>query len=82
MNDVMFQCVPPDINSVVLNCAKGTQGSILLKKYGEFTKLVKPTFIPTVYVDGLKGDQGALLKNFMSEVCKYYPDLRKPPSCS
>ncbi|XP_077295727.1 gamma-interferon-inducible lysosomal thiol reductase-like protein [Arctopsyche grandis] len=78
----LTRCASKELQPTILTCAKGTQGAILLKKHGEFTELIKPTFIPTVFVDGLKGDQAALLKNFLSEVCKYYPSGKKPSGCS
>ncbi|VVD00452.1 gamma-interferon-inducible lysosomal thiol reductase-like [Leptidea sinapis] len=64
----------------IYNCAGSAHGSELLKKYGDDTHLIKPTFIPTVILNGSKGNQAAILKNFLLEVCKLI-DMPLPPPC-
>lgn len=61
-------------------CAAHEQGSVLLKKYGDDTSIVKPTFIPTITINGSKDNQAAILKNFLLEVCKLI-DMPLPPPC-
>ncbi|XP_059045827.1 GILT-like protein 1 [Achroia grisella] len=64
----------------ISNCANSEQGSALLKKYGDDTHLLKPTFIPTVILNGSKDNQAAILKNFLLEVCKLI-NMPLPPPC-
>lgn len=64
----------------ISNCARTDLGSALLKKHGDDTHRLKPTFIPTVIINGSKENQAAILKNFLLEVCKLI-DMPLPPSC-
>lgn len=61
-------------------CASSENGSSLLKKYGDDTHVVNPTFIPTILLNGSKDNQAAILKNFLLEVCKLI-DMPLPPPC-
>ncbi|XP_030031631.2 GILT-like protein 1 isoform X2 [Manduca sexta] len=62
------------------SCANGDMGSSLLKKHGDDTHLLKPSFIPTIIINESKGNQPALLKNFLLEICKLI-DIPLPPPC-
>lgn len=64
----------------VLSCANSEHASELLKKYGDDTHIIQPTFIPTILINGSKDNQGGILKNFMLEVCKQI-DMPLPPPC-
>ncbi|CAB3240568.1 unnamed protein product [Arctia plantaginis] len=64
----------------ISNCAKHEHGSALLKKYGDDTHILNPTFIPTIIINGSGGNQPAILKNFLLEVCKLI-DMPLPPPC-
>ncbi|XP_028156024.1 gamma-interferon-inducible lysosomal thiol reductase-like [Ostrinia nubilalis] len=64
----------------IIGCASGEQGSALLKKHGDDTHIISPTFIPTITLNGSKGNQAAILKNFLLEVCKLI-DMPLPPPC-
>ncbi|XP_045527688.1 gamma-interferon-inducible lysosomal thiol reductase-like [Pieris brassicae] len=64
----------------IINCAGTTHGSELLKKYGDDTHILKPTFIPTVTLNGSRDNQAAILKNFLLEVCKLIA-MPLPPPC-
>lgn len=61
-------------------CATSDHGSALLKKHGDDTHIVKPSFIPTITINGSSDNQPALLKNFLLEVCKLI-DMPLPPPC-
>ena len=61
-------------------CARHDLGSSLLKKHGDDTHIVQPTFIPTITLNGSKDNQAAILKNFLLEVCKLI-DMPLPPPC-
>ncbi|XP_013134796.1 PREDICTED: gamma-interferon-inducible lysosomal thiol reductase-like [Papilio polytes] len=61
-------------------CASSEHGAALLKKHGDDTDIIKPTFIPTITLNGSRGNQGAILKNFLLEVCKLI-DMPLPPPC-
>lgn len=78
----LFQCakdmkIDPEPISL---CASSENGSSLLKKYGDDTHVVNPTFIPTILLNGSKDNQAAILKNFLLEVCKLI-DMPLPPPC-
>ena len=78
----MFQCAK-QINidpEPISECALNEHGSALLKKYGDDTNIIKPTFIPTITINGSKDNQGPILKNFLLEVCKKI-DMPLPPPC-
>ncbi|CAD0194762.1 unnamed protein product [Chrysodeixis includens] len=64
----------------IKNCANTDHGSALLKKHGDDTHILQPTFIPTITLNGSKGNQAAILKNFLLEVCKLI-DMPLPPPC-
>ncbi|CAG9581346.1 unnamed protein product [Danaus chrysippus] len=64
----------------ITNCALSAHGSALLKKHGDDTEMIKPTFIPTITMNGSKDNQPAILKNFLLEVCKMI-DIPLPPPC-
>lgn len=64
----------------ILSCANSDHGSQLLKKYGDDTHIIDPSFIPTILINGSKGNQGSILKNFLLEVCKQI-DMPLPPPC-
>ncbi|CAH2050332.1 unnamed protein product, partial [Iphiclides podalirius] len=36
----------------ITNCASNEHGSILLKKHGDDTNIIKPNFIPTITLNG------------------------------
>uniref|UniRef100_A0A0A9XF02 Gamma-interferon-inducible lysosomal thiol reductase n=1 Tax=Lygus hesperus TaxID=30085 RepID=A0A0A9XF02_LYGHE len=58
----------------VKTCAYGSEGSQLLKKYGDMTNRLLPIdFIPTIAINNNRGSrsyQAAILKNLTHEVCK------------
>ncbi|XP_026731370.1 GILT-like protein 1 [Trichoplusia ni] len=64
----------------IKNCANTDHGSALLKKHGDDTHILQPTFIPTITLNGSRGNQAAILKNFLLEVCKLI-DMPLPPPC-
>ncbi|CAG4978977.1 unnamed protein product [Parnassius apollo] len=64
----------------IRDCATNEHGSALLKKHGDDTNIIKPTFIPTIILNGSKDNQAAILKNFLLEVCKLI-DMPLPPPC-
>lgn len=64
----------------ISSCAGSEHGSHLLKKYGDDTHLLKPTFIPTILLNGSRDNQAAILKNFLLEVCKLI-NIPLPPPC-
>ncbi|KAJ0182565.1 hypothetical protein K1T71_001934 [Dendrolimus kikuchii] len=64
----------------ISNCANSDHGSALLKKHGDDTHIVNPTFIPTILLNSSKENQAAILKNFLLEVCKLI-DIPLPPPC-
>lgn len=64
----------------ISNCATQEHGAALLKKHGDDTHILKPTFIPTITLNGSKDNQAAILKNFLLEVCKLI-DMPLPPPC-
>lgn len=64
----------------ISNCANTPHGSALLKKHGDDTHILQPTFIPTITVNGSRDNQAAILKNFLLEVCKLI-DIPLPPPC-
>lgn len=69
------------IDIVPINsCANSEQGSLLLKKYGDETHRIKPTFIPTITLNGSRENQAAMLKNFLLELCKEI-NIPLPPPC-
>lgn len=61
-------------------CANSDHGSALLKKHGDDTHILKPSFIPTILMNGSGDNQAAILKNFLLEVCKLI-DMPLPPPC-
>lgn len=64
----------------IANCAVNANGSALLKKHGDDTNILKPTFIPTITLNGSKDNQMLILKNFLLEVCKLI-NMPLPPPC-
>lgn len=64
----------------ILHCANSEHASELLKKYGDDTHIIEPSFIPTILINGSKDNQGGILKNFLLEVCKRI-DMPLPPPC-
>ncbi|XP_047545154.1 gamma-interferon-inducible-lysosomal thiol reductase-like [Vanessa atalanta] len=64
----------------ITNCAVHAHGSALLKKHGDDTNILKPTFIPTITLNGSKDNQIPILKNFLLEVCKLI-NMPLPPPC-
>ncbi|XP_068626595.1 gamma-interferon-inducible-lysosomal thiol reductase-like [Battus philenor] len=64
----------------ITECALNEHGSALLKKHGDDTNIIKPTFIPTITLNGSRGNQPAILKNFLLEICKLI-DMPLPPPC-
>lgn len=64
----------------ISNCANTDHGSELLKKHGDDTHILNPTFIPTVILNGSRSNQPAILKNFLLEICKLI-DIPLPPPC-
>lgn len=68
-----------DVESISI-CANNVHGTELLREYGVETDKIKPTFIPTITLNGSKDNQGAILKNFMLEVCKKI-NIPLPPPC-
>ncbi|XP_013191317.1 gamma-interferon-inducible lysosomal thiol reductase [Amyelois transitella] len=64
----------------ISDCATGERGAALLKKHGDDTHTINPTFIPTITLNGSKDNQAAILKNFLLEVCKLI-DMPLPPPC-
>ncbi|KAL0851222.1 hypothetical protein ABMA28_007066 [Loxostege sticticalis] len=64
----------------ISSCASQEQGSALLKKHGDDTHIINPSFIPTITLNGSKDNQPAILKNFLLEVCKLI-DMPLPPPC-
>lgn len=64
----------------ISNCASNINGSNLLKKHGDDTHMQKPTFIPLILLNGSRGNQAAILKNFLLEVCKLIA-MPLPPPC-
>lgn len=79
---MLFQCANMlKIEADPINyCANNDHGSALLKKYGDDTHMLKPTFIPTIVMNGSRDNQAAILKNFLLEVCKLI-DMPLPPPC-
>ncbi|KAL1130334.1 hypothetical protein AAG570_013272 [Ranatra chinensis] len=53
-------------------CALGIEGDALLKQHGDKTNSLVPrvTFIPTVLINGNRGNQAAILKNLWKELCR------------
>lgn len=79
---ILFQCsskLSVDRHHI-LSCANSELGSQLLKKYGDDTHIINPSFIPTILINGSKDNQGGILKNFLLEVCKRI-DMPLPPPC-
>ncbi|RVE41793.1 hypothetical protein evm_013562 [Chilo suppressalis] len=64
----------------ISSCASDDNGSELLKKYGDDTHIISPSFIPTITINGSKDNQAAILKNLRLEVCKLI-DMPLPPGC-
>ncbi|XP_072944201.1 gamma-interferon-inducible-lysosomal thiol reductase-like isoform X2 [Epargyreus clarus] len=64
----------------ISNCSVNERGSALLKKHGDDTNILKPHFIPTITINGSKENQGAILKNFLLQICKMI-DMPLPPPC-
>lgn len=64
----------------IKSCAVSDRGSLILKNHGEDTHKVNPTFIPTITLNGSHNNQGAILKNFLLEVCKII-NIPLPPPC-
>ncbi|XP_075971962.1 gamma-interferon-inducible lysosomal thiol reductase-like protein [Anticarsia gemmatalis] len=64
----------------IKNCANHELGSALLKKHGDDTHILKPSFIPTITINNSRDNQAAILKNFLLEVCKLI-DMPLPPPC-
>lgn len=62
----------------ISKCSKTSEGSELLKKYGEATHSLDPpvSFIPTILLNKSQGNQKDILKSLLTEVCalqKVYP---------
>ena len=55
-------------------CAAGEEGRELHAAAGEGTNLLQPklSFVPTITLDGSQGNQEAILKTFLNEVCNAY----------
>ena len=60
--------------SPIEQCWKSIRGQELLAGHGDATHALRPgvSFIPTIVLDGSQGNQKAILKNFLTEVCKAY----------
>ncbi|XP_049768735.1 GILT-like protein 1 isoform X1 [Schistocerca cancellata] len=58
--------------STISECANGTAGSELMRAYGNTTKDLSPplTSVPTVTLNGNRGNQTAILYDFWEEVVK------------
>lgn len=65
----------------ILECSQSKKGDMLLKRHGDKTLAVRPkiTFIPTVHLDELIGNQAAILKDLFKEVCARFKRL--PVEC-
>ncbi|KAJ8913188.1 hypothetical protein NQ315_009025 [Exocentrus adspersus] len=70
--------------SPVIECARNTKGSQLLKRYGERTNSLKPavSFIPTIELNNSQNivSQTAILKDLSQSVCQIFKD--KPKQCN
>ncbi|XP_012263457.2 GILT-like protein 3 [Athalia rosae] len=68
--------------SPIEKCYKGTKGKELLAKFGEMTDDLSPkiTFIPTITLDKDSGNQPAILKNLLRQVCLRLNS--PPPGCT
>ncbi|KAI5745852.1 hypothetical protein M8J76_014761 [Diaphorina citri] len=72
-----------DVNPI-LQCARGVEGEILLKTYGEMTYALTPkvSFIPTILINGNQYNQAHILKNLWGSVCALFPESSQPKECS
>lgn len=57
----------------ILDCAKGEEGTQLLKHYGEESKKVHYKHVPYVLVNGVHSEYG---NDFMKDVCAAF---KNPP---
>lgn len=69
----LFNCLADeDYYKQVKQCFESPHGAELLKVNGEDTDALRPkvSFIPTVTLDGMQNNQGPILRDLFSEVCK------------
>ncbi|XP_049842060.1 gamma-interferon-inducible lysosomal thiol reductase-like isoform X2 [Schistocerca gregaria] len=64
-------------------CSRGLEGTGLLKRCGDATHSLDPslTFVPTVTLNGIQGNQTAIRNDFWREVCAIFPEP-KPTECT
>lgn len=58
---------------LIQKCFDSSHGAELIKLNGDATQALRPpvTFIPTITIDGSQGSQASILKDLLTEVCKF-----------
>ncbi|XP_049794854.1 gamma-interferon-inducible lysosomal thiol reductase-like isoform X1 [Schistocerca nitens] len=66
----------------ILECSRGSRGSLLLKRNGDVTEELTPPLhgVPTVTLNGSRGNKTAIRADLWGEICKLLSDPI-PPNC-